>query len=465
MKELKNKFIGEKAFYQKVLFIVIPMIVQNAITNFVSLLDNIMVGKTGTDPMNGVAIVNQLFFVFYLCVFGAVSGAGIFSAQYYGKGDNEGVRDTFRGKLILVGFVFIFSTILFLLFGDSLISLFLHETDGVGNAQNTLHYGHNYLRIMLIGIFPYVLSSAYSNTLRDTGETVIPMKAGIAAVVVNLILNYILIFGHFHAPRLGVEGAAIATVVSRFVEVSIIMIWTHTHTKQAAFIVGAYKSFRIPKTLFIQILKKGAPLAANEALWSLGMTTLNQCYSIRGLSVVGAFNISSTIVNLFSVVYLALGESISIIVGQHLGANRMEQAKKEDTQLIFFSVAVSVMIGLIMSFSRHAFPSIYNTEMEVKVIAANLILVGSIFMPAWAFLHACYFTLRTGGKTLITFAFDSVFAWLVEVPVIFCLAHFTTIPIIMLYISCQCVEMFKSLIGFILVKKGIWLNNIVQNIE
>lgn len=464
MKKWKEKFIGDKAFYKRVCMIVLPIIVQNAITNFVGLLDNIMVGQTGTDQMNGVAIVNQLLFVFNLCAWGAVSGAGIFTIQYYGKGDHKGVRDTFRGKFMLLFLVLVAGLAIFILQGQNLIGLFLHETDGIGNAQETLKYGYTYLLVMLIGLFPFVVSQAYSNTLRDIGETVVPMKAGVTAVFVNLLFNYILIFGHFGAPKMGVIGAAIATVISRFVEVSIIIVWTHTHKEQNKFIVGAFKSPKIPKELFLQILKKGTPLAVNEALWALGTTTLNQCYSLRGLAVVGAFNISSTITMLFGVVYLAMGDAIAIIVGQLLGAGKMEEAKDTDRKMIFFSVSVCIVIAAIMSLFRNSFPRIYKTEMEVKALAGQLILVASIFMPCWAFMHGCYFTLRTGGKTIITFLFDSVFMWAMEVPIIFCLSRFTALPVVMLYICCQLVELVKCLIGFILVKKGVWVQNIVQGI-
>ena len=140
----------------------------------------------------------------------------------------------------------------------------------------------------------------------------------------------------------------------------------------------------------------------------------------------------------------------------------MEEAKDTDRKMIFFSVMTCIVIAFTMSLFRHAFPAIYKTEKEVQELASYLILIGSVFMPAWAFLHGCYFTLRTGGKTIVTFIFDSVFMWCVEVPMIFCLAHFTALPILMLYISCQLVELIKCFVGFILVKKGIWLQNIVQ---
>lgn len=462
--QIRKKYIGDRAFYQKVLFIVIPIMIQNAITNFVGLLDNIMVGQVGTDQMNGVAIVNQLLFVFNLCVWGALSGAGIFTAQYYGKGDHEGVRNTFRAKLVLTSVVAVVGIVLFLTKGEWLIIRFLHETDGVGNAENTLYYGRAYLHVMLIGLIPFVISQAYANTLRDVGETVLPMKAGIAAVLVNVALNYILIFGHFGAPRLGVVGAAVATVVSRFVEMAIVVIWTQTHKEKHPFIVGAFSSLRIPRQLMRQILIKGAPLAFNEGLWALGVTLLNQNYSMRGLSVIAALNISSTISNLFSVVYLAMGDAIAIIVGQLLGAQKMEEAKDTDRKMICFSVLCCLVIGFTMSLFRNLFPAIYKTEPQVRSLAADFILITSVMMPFYAFLHACYFTLRTGGKTIVTFLFDSVFMWALAVPCAYLLTHFTALPILALYAIVQSLDFIKCIVGAVFVKKGVWLQNIVREI-
>ena len=464
LQQIRKKYIGDRTFYRRVLFIVVPIIIQNAITNFVGLLDNIMVGQVGTDQMNGVAIVNQLLFVFNLCVWGAVSGAGIFTAQYYGKGDHEGVRNTFRAKLVLTSLVAVIGLTLFLTRGGWLITQFLHETDGIGNAERTLSYGTSYLYVMLIGLFPFVITSAYANTLRDVGETVLPMKAGIAAVAVNVILNYILIFGHFGAPRLGVVGAAAATVVSRFVEMTIVVVWTQLHKEKHPFIVGAFSTLRIPAQLMRQILMKGTPLAINEGLWALGVTMLNQNYSLRGLSVIAALNISSTISNLFSVVYLAMGDAIAIIVGQLLGAQKMEEAKDTDRKMICFSVLCCFIIGLTMSLFRNLFPEIYKTEPQVRSLAADFILIASVMMPFYAFLHACYFTLRTGGKTIVTFLFDSVFMWVLAVPCAYVLTHFTALPIIALYTVVQSLDLIKCAVGFIFVKKGVWLQNIVREI-
>lgn len=458
-----KKFIGNKAFYQKLLIVAVPIILQNGITNFVSMLDNIMVGKVGTEQMSGVAIVNQLIFVFNICIFGVVSGAGIFTTQYYGSGNTKGIRDTFRFKIVACAITALIGIGVFLGFGDALISLYLMGEGDVANMQAALAYGKDYLWIMLISFFPFAAIQAYSGTLRECGETVLPMKAGIVSVFVNLILNYILIFGNFGAPALGVGGAAVATVAARFVEMFIVVIYTHRNAEKHSFILGAYKSLKVPMELMKNIVKKGSPLIVNEALWAGGTATMMQCYSLRGLDVVAAMNISSTISNVFNVVFIAMGSAIAIIVGQLLGAGKMKEAKDSATKLIFTSCMSCIVIGGAMAAVSGLFPQIYETSEEIKSLAAVFICIASAFMPLYAFTHASYFTLRSGGKTFVTFLFDSVFMWCICIPVAFVLSRFTTLPIIPLYIACQALEIIKCVIGFILVKKGVWLQNIVAD--
>ena len=463
MRQLIRKYVGDKKFYRMILLIAVPIMVQNGITNFVSLLDNIMVGQVGTNQMSGVAIANQLIFVYNLCIFGGMSGAGIFGAQFFGQGNNDGLRYVFRFKLV-IGFVLTaICGVIFAMYGEPLISLYLDEGNSAAANAETLMYAMQYLRIMLVGFLPFVVVQIYASTLREVSEAVLPMVAGVVAVFVNLVLNYILILGNFGAPALGVEGAAIATVTSRFVECFIVVWWTHRHKERNPYIVGVYKSLAIPGDLMVKIIKKGTPLLVNEALWSLGMATLLQCYSVRGLGVVAGMNISNTIVNLFNVTFMALGNSVAIVVGRLLGAGKMDEARDTDRKLIAFSVASCIVIAVIVIFLAPLFPELYNTEADVKEYARNFIIIAALFMPQHAFLHATYFTLRSGGKTVITFLFDSGFMWAVSIPFAFVISRYTVWPIEVIYALCQGIEIIKSIVGFILLKKGIWLNNIVSN--
>ena len=456
-----RSLIGDRAFYRKLFAVMTPVLIQNVITNFVSLLDNVMVGQVGTEPMSGVAIVNQLIFVFNLCIFGGLAGAGIFTAQYYGKNDHEGVRNTFRAKLyIALGAVIAFVSV-FLFFGQELISLFLHEGRENLNLEATLRYGREYLLVMVVQTLPFAIMQVYGSTLRETGETLLPMKAGIVAVFVNLALNYILIFGKLGAPALGVVGAAIATVIARFVECFIVIGWTHRHREQCRFIRGAYRSLKVPAQLAKQIAVLGAPLLINEVLWSSGMAVLNQCYSLRGLEVVSAVNISTTVSNLFFCAFLSMGTTVSIIIGQLLGAEELERAVEEDRQLIAFSVVLCVAVGIVMALIAPLVPEIYNTTSMVKELAAELLFVSAAMMPVNAFTNSCYFTLRSGGKTIITFIFDSAFVWVICVPVAFLLSRYTAMAILPMYIAVQALDLIKCVIGFYLVKKRKWVNNLV----
>lgn len=456
-----RKYIGDKKFYKRVLALTIPIMVQNGITNFVNMLDNVMVGRVGTVQMTGVAVSNQLIFVFNLLIFGAISGAGIFGAQYFGNGDNKGVRDTFRFKVVFCTFMTVLASLLFIFKGEPLISLYLKGDGDATDIANSMQYAKNYLLIMVIGFIPYTVAQCYSSTLRETEHAVLPMTAGIVAVCVNLFLNYVLIFGHFGAPKLGVEGAAIATVISRFAELFIVAFWTYLHKYDNPFIIGAFISFRVPVKLVKQIFSKGLPLMVNETLWALGIAMLNQRYSILGFDVVSANNICQTFSNVFSVVFISVGAAIGIILGQLLGAGRNQEAKLSSAKLITFSVAASVLVAAAYFFTAKYIPDIYNTNDSVKGIATALMQIYALTMPIDAFANATYFTLRSGGKVFITMLFDSISIFLVPLPAAFILTTFTSISIIPLYLTCQLLNLVKCIGGYILVKKGVWIKNIV----
>lgn len=458
-----RKLFGDRNFYRRVLMVAIPIMVQNGITNFVSMLDNIMVGQIGTEQMSGVSIVNQLIFVYNVSIFGAISGAGILGAQFYGNNDHKGLRDTFRFKCMICLLICLLGTGILIGFGKPLIGLYLQGDAGAGDAAMAMAYGKDYLWIMLLGLLPFTVVQIYASTLRETSETIKPMIAGMIAVVVNMSFNYLLIFGKVGFPALGVRGAAIATVMARFTECIFIVAWTHRHSDRNYFIQGAYRSFRIPKHLAGQILRKGTPLLVNELLWASGMAFLVQCYSIRGLSVVAGMNISSTLSNVFNVVFMALGSAVSIMVGQLLGGGKMEEAKVTAYRLITFSVLSCIVVGLIMVGLAPLFPKIYNTSDEVRSLATAFIMIAGLYIPVHAFMNATYFTLRSGGKTVITFLFDSVFVWVVSIPLAYMLSRFTSLDIRLLYLTVCMADLMKCVIGFILVKKGVWLNKIVTD--
>ena len=456
-----KRYIGDRAFYRRGMTIVIPIIIQNFITNFVSLLDNIMVGQVGTLPMSGVSIVNQLLFVFYLVIFGATAGAGIFTAQFQGSGDHAGVRSTFRFKFLICTALGIGGVALFACAGTPLIRLFLTGEGAASDANAILEYGQGYLEWMLLGLLPFAITSAYAGTLKETGQTFIPMLAGIIATLVNLVLNYILIFGHFGAPEMGVEGAALATVISRFAELGIVAGWTHCNRSKNPFIVGAYRSMAIPRGLLRGIIIKGMPLMFNELLWSTGMTFMNQIYSTCGLDVVPALNITTTLFNLTSVVFMSMGVADGILMGQMLGASTpAEEVKSASRKLIAISVASGLLFGLLSIALSGVFPHIYNTSLSVRQLASRMIIICSLFMAFDGIANASYFLLRSGGQTYITFLFDCGFVWACMVPLGLVLSRVLQLGILPLYFCCQCTNVLKAFLGIWFLNKGAWIQNL-----
>lgn len=464
-KKFKEKYIGDKQFYKNVLFMVIPMILQNLVTNFVSLIDNIMVGRIGTEQMNGVSIVNQYIFVFNITVFGAVAGPSIFGAQFFGKGDHEGQKYTVRYRIIAVTAITLIGAAIFGFFSEPLINLFISKDDAPERMAETLKYGKEYMLYMLIGLIPFAIGQAYSSVVRECGETRVPMIGSMAAVVFNLFLDYALIFGKFGFAEMGVRGAAIATVAAKTIEALVVIVWTHANPKKNKFIVGVYRRFSIPRELVGKMLVKGLPLLCNEFLWAAGMSIIAQCYSIRGLDVVAARNISSTMTNLFGAIYIQLGACIGIIVGAKLGANKLKEARSTDNKLLFFSVAVTVVVAAIIIPFAGMFPQLYKTTDEIRSLASYMIIVQALTMPLWAYTNACYFTLRSGGKTGITFLFDFGYTFLIMIPLAFILAYFTNLDIRPLWAVVTFSEIIKVIIGYFMVKSDLWINNIVDTAE
>ena len=458
----KTKYIGDKAFYKMLFSVAFPIMVQNMVTNFVSLLDNIMVGKLGTEEMSGVAIVNQLIFVFYLLIFGGLSGAGIFTAQYYGNNDDEGIRNTFRYKLWLGFIIVAITTLILLWYGEALIQKYLNGSAEGGDLVATLNFGTSYLSVILFMLPAVWISQLYTSTLRECGETKVPMVAALISVFTNLVLNYILIFGHFGAPRMGVVGAAVATVIARYVEAAYVIVWSARHKSTHTYFKGMYRTLKVPFVLVKKFVKTGMPILINEGLWSIGIAMLAQAYSIRGLTVVAGQNIANTINNIFNIAFIALGDAVAIRVGQLLGSGDMEKAKDEDNKIIATSVISSIVIGAIMFFTAGLFPMVYNTSSLVKLTAKHFIMVQAAFMVKDAFLHTTYFTIRAGGKTVITFLFDSVFMMLISVPLAYFLSLETTLGPVTIFALVHTADLIKCAIGYLLVKKNVWMKNIVK---
>lgn len=456
MKKINNDI------YKKTLLLAVPIMIQNGITNAVGLVDNLMVGSLGTEAMTAVSISGQLIFVFNLALFGALSGPGIFGAQYYGKGDTEGVKNVFRIKLWASLAICLIGILVFLNFDEFLIGRYMTGSAEGIDAALTMKYAKTYLHIMLISFPLNCITQTYATSLRETNESFSPMLAGVISVVCDVIFNYLLIYGNFGFPKLGVSGAAYATVIARIAEFTVLIVWTHIAAKKRVFVKGLYKTLLVPKKIIGPIFRKSLPILVNEFMWAGAIAVMTQCYAVRGLNVIAGLNISNAICNLLNVVFIALGHAVGIIIGQMLGAGELEKAKKDSLKLMWFSAFICMILTVILLILAPIFPNAYKTTDDVKTYATTFIRVTAIFFPLQGFLNSLYFTLRSGGKTLITFFFDSMFTWVVGVGTAFVLSHYTGLSILGIYVGVQLTDILKVAIGYVMIKKGVWLSNLVS---
>ena len=461
-----TKVFEEYTVPKAVMTMALPSMLSMLINIVYNLADTFFVGQTGDSNQVAAVSVSMPLFLLFIAT-GNLFGVGgcAFISRSLGEGRKDRVKTISAFCIyasIAVGLVL---GIIFFTLKNQILML-------VGASENTLGLAADYLKWVALGAPSIVLAITASNLVRGEGAAKESMIGSVIGQITNIILDPIFIlhtgdklFG-INMPfgfDMGVAGAAIATVLSRYVEAAIVIGWTHRHTEKNAFAKGLYSTLKVPANLTKKILVKGTPLLFNETLWASAMAMLTQCYSIRGLNVVASLNISNTINNVFNIVFIALGDSVAIIVGQLLGAGDMKKARDTDNKMIAFSVMCCTCVAMVMFVMAPLFPMLYNTNDEARELAKYLIMITAFFMPQNAFLHATYFTLRSGGKTIITFLFDSVFIWCVSVPIAFVLSRYTGIHVLVIYACVQLADLIKCVIGFVLVKKGVWLQNIVSS--
>ena len=451
-----KKFIGSKSFYAKVISLSIPVMIQSGISSFVSLLDNLMIGQLSQNAIAAVAVSNQILFILMIALFGGLAGPGIYLAQYFGAKDKEGVQQSFKIKIMFALVITTIALSIFAIFGREIISLFLTD-------PNTIDLTVSYFYINLIGYVPFMVSVIYSSSLRESSESRIPMITGLTAVGVNFVFNLLLIFGLFFFPRLEVVGAAIATVIARFVEA--LMLVYISHKKQFMFATKVYNNLKIKVSLLKPVLIKGLPLVTSEILWSGGMTAIFLAYSSFGEDVVAAININNTISNLFFVTFGAMATAIAVFVGGELGANRIDQAKDNAYKMIAFGTFIGVVAGVSLIALSGIIPSFYQVSDEVRSLASYLAVVTGFVFWIYSYNASCFFTLRAGGATKATFFFDAIFTWVVQVSFVAGFIYLTDLSIYLIFPLSILTDIAKAVLGTIMIKSEIWVKNLTLNLE
>lgn len=444
-------FIGDRQFYKTLFQVAAPLVLQQLITTSVQLVDNVMVGRLGESSIGAVSVINQLYFIVILVTFGAYAGAGIFTSQFFGSGDHDKLKQTFRFKLITGALIALIALIIFTVFGENLIRLFTKNPE-------TIKQGLAYLKIARWSAFPWVISVAISNTFREMSITKPLLYISIVAIITNTLLNFLLIFGLLGFPALGVTGAAIATFISRFVELGLMIVLLIK--KGSIFNTKMTQMLHIQPKLLRSMIIMSIPLTLNELLWSTGQTAFLHAYSTRGDSALAALNISGAISQLVFVTFGGIATAVAVLVGNTLGKNALDEAKDNARKLIAFSVFFAVIAGLILFILSFFILNIYDVAETTKDIARFNIRINALFIPVYSFNVALFFTLRSGGDTKSTFMIDSGYMWVVAVPIAMVLAYLTDLKVTMMFLLIQSLDLPKMFFGLSRFRKEHWVKNL-----
>ncbi len=447
-----DKFKFDKEFLLDVLKIAVPLMLQQLIVSSVNLVDNLMVGFLGDSAMGGVSAVNKFYMIANFATFGMSAAASVFMAQYFGAKNNERLKESFRFMLVSTMILNLAFLITGKLFPENVLKYFT-------NNEDVIRVGLEYFSIAVYTFVPISIIISVNNAIRSIGDSKILLVTSGVSVIINVVLNYCLIFGNFGFPVLGVKGAAIATLVARSVEVCLCLfiLWA----KKYDFNTSIFEIFKIDLSLVKAILIKAIPLCTNEVLWSFGMATMFKFYATRGLMVMSGYAVSSTISDIFFTLFGGMSMATTVFVSQRLGANKIDEAKVVAYKLLGVSFVLSLFFACGLFMASFIVPYLYkNVSIEARQVAINVLRVQSIMFWIYMFTAECYFILRSGGDSKNTLIMDSGFMWLLNIPILFVATYYTNFGYLAIYLIGQSTDIIKLIFSYHLLRKEKWANNL-----
>ncbi|NCB33301.1 MAG: MATE family efflux transporter [Erysipelotrichia bacterium] len=452
MKTKLQKFVCSRKFMKSVLAVAVPLMVQQVIASSVNLVDNLMVGLLGDAALGSVAAVNRYYIVALFGANGLCAAASVFIAQYYGAGEEDHMKESFRSMLLVSMLIMVLFSMIGLIWPRAILGFFTSD-------ETVIQSGIMYIRIAAWSFIPTAITTSIYNAMRSVGETKIPLLCGISAVIANTFLNWCLIFGNLGFPRMGVAGAALATLLARVIEFALSLF--ALHRVSFAFKTSIVDIFKIPADLFKRLIAKAAPLMLNEVLWSGGMATLFKFYSSRGSDVMSAYSISSTVADIFFTLFAGMAAASTVFISTPLGADHLDEARSNGYHLIGFSLMLSLVFGAAMFGASYLVPSLYSqVSMTTKLMAQNFLRTQSVMYWIYMITTQCYFTLRSGGDMKHTLIMDSGFMWLINIPIVCYVTYCTSLSYIWIYIIGQMTDLVKMIFSYHLVSKEKWLTNL-----
>ncbi len=444
-----------KRFYKRLLILTLPIVIQNLITTSLNMLDTLMIGSLGEVELAAVGVANQFYFLYSLLVMGIGAGCSILIAQLWGKKDVEKIHSVLKLGLIgAIGFALVFMVTGF--FGaEKIIALFNSDVD-------VIRLGSEYLRISIFSYFVSSFSFVFAGALRSIGNSALPMWGSLAGLMVNGVLNAILIFGFFGVPALGVAGAAIATLIARIVECVIILTVVTFKVKPLRLTLKDFKQIEMPmvKLLYITAL----PVVLNEACWGLANIMYTMIYGHIGVNAIATTQITSTIMNLFTIVIFGMAHASVVIIGNEIGANREEQGIVYAKKIIRLSIIVGTIMAVTLALLSPVIVKMYNVSDVVRHDAMKILIIYAIFMLPRVYNGVQIVgILRGGGDAKYGSIAQGLSMWLVGIPLAFIAAYVLKWPIS----SVIFLSTFEEVLRFFILRRRFksnkWINNMVKD--
>ncbi len=455
---VKSNFVSkafDKSFLRNLLIIAFPIMLQNFMSAAVNILDSVMIAKLGTTELSAVGLGNQLFFLLNLILYGLGSGSMVFCAQFWGKKNFEGLQKTFGISLITAFFFGTLFTLFCVIKPAEIVSLYTKDVAVIAA-------GAQYLRLSALCFLPFAVNFMFMLTLRSIEQVKVAVTATVVSIAVNVMLNAVLIFGLLGFPAMGVRGAAIATVAARIAELSI----TFAITKKRKYpILGPLKNHfgfdvKFLKIYFLIVL----PVLLNESLWSLGITFHHKIFAGLNTFAYAAFNITNTISQLTWVIFIGLGNGISVLIGKKIGERNYTEARAYADRVLLFIPFAAAFIGAILIPISYLVPFIFrNVEPHVLHTVKKLFIVLACCYPMKAFNMCMLIGLvRAGGDTRFGMICDTFIMWFVSIPLAYFLSVYSAVPAWAIYVCLFSEEPFKAALGLWRIRSGKWLRSVTD---
>ncbi len=441
-------------FYRKVFAIALPIALQNIVSSSLNLIDTFMISSLSTASIAGVSAANKLFFIMFLFLFGISSGSSILTAQYWGVKDIKNIRRVLGVCLALGVAGSLFFAFAAMALPESVMRIFTNSPGAIGE-------GADYLRIIGICYVPTAMTFAYVFILRSTGNVKLPMVVSTIAIILNTFLNWVLIYGHLGAPALGVRGAAIATVIARFVEFSIMIVIIYKQRGVAA--AKFSELIDVNKAFINRYMTTVLPVIGNELVWAIGVTMYDVVYGRMGEAVMAAMGITKTIEQFGFFMIYSLGNAAGVVLGNQMGTGDMTHVFNYAKKLLKMMIGVGVVMSVFFFFIAPSVAGIFNVEPDVKVFIIQCVRVLAIATTFKAInILVIVGILRSGGDTKFALILDGASVWLVAVPLVALGGLVWGLEIKYVYALALTEEISKASIGMWRTYSKKWINNLIS---